>query len=219
MKIKKRALAAGLALGTLTALAHGAPAEIQVILSGPIESVKSSTNSIVVLGHQFAVRNAASYQLGHIVNVFGAVLSNGATKAAMIQNTMRYSTGADQVSVTGVVTAVDRLSGHAIIDGARVDYTALLANGRFSQPIVGELVHVLGIQPRAGGVVLAASFVRQTPAGVSGGGNALGVSGGGNALGVSGGGNALGVSGGGSALGVSGGGNALGVSGGGSPSI
>jgi hypothetical protein len=215
MKIRKRVLAVGLTLGSIAGLAQSASGKYQVILSGPIESVNRSANSIVVLGHQLTVRNAAGFQPGHVVNVFGAVLSNGSTKAAIVQNTLRYAAGGDQVAVTGVVRGVDGLSGRIIVDGAKVDYTALLGNGRFSPPAIGELVQVLGTQPRAGGIVLAAQLIKQPPAGVSGGGNVLGVSGGGNVLGVSGGGNGLGVSGGGNGLGVSGGGNGLGVSGGG----
>ena len=216
MKFRKRVLAAGLTLGSMVALAHSAPGKYQVVLSGPIESVNRSTNSIVVLGHQLAVRDAAGFLPGHVVNVFGTVLDNGATRAAIVQNTMRYATSGDQVAVTGVVRVVDRLNGRVTVDGAMVDYTALLGNGRFSPPNIGESVQVLGTQPSAGGVVLAAQFITQPRAGVSGGGNALGVSGGGSAMGVSGGGSALGVSGGGNALGVSGGGSVMGVSGGGS---
>ena len=180
MKIRKRVLAAGLTLGSIAALAHSAPEKYQVILSGPIESVNRSANSIVVLGHQLVVRDAAGYLPGHVVNVFGEVLNNGSTRAAIVQNTLRYATGGDRVAVTGVVRAVDRLSGQVTVDGAKVDYTALLGNGRFSPPEIGELVQVLGTQPTAGGIVLAAQFIRQQPAGVSGGGGALGVSGGGS---------------------------------------
>jgi len=188
MKIRKSVLVAGLTLGSIAALAHSATEKYQVILSGPIESVNRSANSIVVLGHQLAVRSAAGFLPGQVVNVLGTVLNDGSVRAAIVQNTVRYATSSDQVAVTGVVRAVDRLGGRVTIDGAKVDYTALLGNGRFSPPKVGELVQVLGTQPRAGGIVLAAQFIRQAPLGVSGGGSPLGVSGGGSPLGVSGGG-------------------------------
>jgi len=213
MNTKRFAVLVGAAGGFFGAIAYAGPADLQLLLSGPVESVDLDVGSITVLGHQLGVKNAASFLPGHVVNVFGGVQSNGSTSAALVQDTLAYASSGDQVSIVGVVRAVDESSGHVIVDGARVDYTALLGSGRFPTPAVGDLVRVLGIQPSGRGVVLASQIT--AIAGVSGGGHGLGVSGGGNALGVSGGGNALGVSGGGHGLGVSGGGNAMGVSGGG----
>ena len=211
MNTTKIANVIALALGCLGGIAHSASPGNDLLLSGAVESVDRAAGSIVVLGHQLTVRDVSSYLPGHLVNVYGTVLSNGTAKAAVIQNTQTFMASGDPVSVVGVVRSIDRSSGQVTVDGSRIDYTPLLGNARFALPSIGDAVMVAGIQPSGRGVVLANQIVRMT--GVSGNGNALGVSGNGNALGVSGNGNAMGVSGNGNAMGVSGNGNALGVSG------
>ena len=211
MNTRRIANVIALALGCIGGIAHSASPGNELLLSGAVESVDRAGGTIVVLGHRLAVRDASSYLPGHLVNVYGTLLSDGTAKAATVQNTQNFVASGDPVSVVGVVRSVDRSSGLVTVDGSRIDYTQLLGNARFALPSIGDSVMVAGIQPSGRGVVLANQIVRMT--GVSGNGNALGVSGNGNALGVSGNGNALGVSGNGHALGVSGNGNALGVSG------
>ncbi|MBS0388528.1 MAG: hypothetical protein JSR15_08600 [Proteobacteria bacterium] len=210
MKTTKFALVTAVALGCVGVVAHSASAEYELLLSGPVESVDRTANSITVLGHQLTVKDASSYAPGHLVNVFGGIQANGIAKAAIVQNTQTFAASGDPVSVLGVVRSVDRYSGRVTVDGAVVDYTTLLGSARFVLPSVGDSIRVEGIQPSGRGVVIANQITMA--AGVSGNGNALGVSGNGNALGVSGNGNALGVSGNGHSLGVSGNGNALGLS-------
>ena len=177
MKIKK-VIATGASLALASTLVCSAPVQYQLLLSGPVEAVDRSANSVTVLGHQLVVRDVSAIFPGHRVNVFGG-LENGFAKAAIIQDTNVYATSGDQVVITGTVRAIDSLRGRIVIDGLSVDYTALLFQSQFSLPTVGNSVRVLGTQPNGRGVVLAGAIAELWPAGVSGGGVPLGVSGGG----------------------------------------
>ena len=207
-------LAASAVLALASTLVCSAPAQYQLLLSGPVEAVDHAKNSVTVLGHRLVVQDASAILLGHLVNVFGG-FENSSAKAAIVQDTSVFAASGDSVLLIGVVNAIDKSRGRVMVDGASVDYTALLAQPRFSLPAVGSSVRVIGTQPSGRGTVLAGAIVRIGSAGVSSGGNGLGVSSGGNGLGVSSGGNGLGVSSGGNGLGVSSGGNGLGVSSGG----
>jgi hypothetical protein len=211
METKKFALATSIALALAATLAVSANARYELLLSGPVESVDRMGNAITVLGHRLTVRDVSAMALGHKVNVFGLIALGGSVSAKLVQNTSAYAASGDQVLIVGRVNAVDQSRGRLIIDGATVDYTALLARPGSAVPAVGDTVRVLGTQPLGRGVVLALEMAAHN--GVSGSSGALGVSGSSSALGVSGSSSALGVSGSSSALGVSGSSSALGVSG------
>ena len=189
-------IAASAVLALASTLVCSAPARYQLLLSGPVEAIDHATNSVTVLGHRLVVRDASAILLGHVVNVFGGI-ENSSAKAAIVQDTRVFAASGDPVLLIGIVNAIDMSRGRVMVDGASVDYTALLAQPRFSLPAVGGSVRVIGTQPSGRGTILAEAIVEIRSVRVSSGGNGLGVSSGGNGLGVSSGGNGLGVSSGG----------------------
>ena len=180
-------IAASLLLALTSTVAYSAATQYELLLSGPVEAVDHSTNSITVLGHRLVVRDASTIALGHTVNVFGE-LQNGFSKAAIVEDTNVFAAGAERIVLIGTVRAIDKLRGHVMIDGTKVDYTGLLAQSYFSIPAIGETVRVLGTQPSGRGLVLAGAIVGIGSAGVSSGGAPMGVSSGGAPMGVSSGG-------------------------------
>jgi len=200
------------ALGATLALP--AAGEYELLLSGPAESVDHATNTVTVLGHRIVVRDASRFLPGQKFNVLGVISRNGPSSAKVVVGTNTYSAGGDAVTVAGKVTAIDAARGRINIEGALVDYTALLARRGFSLPALGAAIRANGTQPAGRGVVLANEFV--SIAGVSGNSQAAGVSGNSQAVGVSGNSflaRAMGVSGNSQAAGVSGNSQAAGVSG------
>jgi hypothetical protein len=163
MKINKGIGLIILSLGTfpcaVTALDVGNRHEL--VLSGAVESVDRTTNTVSVLGNRFVVRNASALNVGKIVNVFGRI---GAPSFGLstISDTGVYSSGADSVLIRGRVTALDVATGRVQIDGSAVDYTALLADSSFVVPTLGGVFEVVGVQPRGRGSVLASSIARLT---------------------------------------------------------
>jgi len=197
------------ALGATLALP--AAGEYELLLSGPAESVDHATNTVTVLGHRIVVRDASRFFPGQKFNVLGVISRSGSSSARVVVGTNTYSAGGDAVSVAGKVTAIDAARGRINVEGALVDYTALLARPGFSLPALGAAIRAKGTQPAGRGVVLANEFV--SIAGVSGNSQAVGVSGNSQAAGVSGNSQAVGVSGNSQAAGVSGNSQAVGVSG------
>ena len=161
----------------------------RLLLSGPVESVDNTKNTISVLGHRFVLKSTASILPGHRLNVFGGLASNGSLKAAMVQDTAQYAASGDKVLMVGAISAIDRSRGRLYLGGAAVDYTALLGNPQFMAPAVGEVVQISGTQPAGRNLILAAKINRTQ--GVNAGGQALGVNAGGKAVGVNAGGQAL----------------------------
>ena len=167
--------------------AYSATGQQELLLSGPVESVDRSTKTVIVLGHHLTILDSSRILPGHKVNVFGKVGADGLTKAEFVQDTNIYAGSGDTVVVTGRVNAVDRSTGRVTIDGASVDYTALLSGSSFTAPSVGAAVRVIGTQPAGKGVILASEVIAAV--GVSGSSfapKALGVSGSSQAVGVSG---------------------------------
>ena len=66
--------------------------------------------------------------------------------------TNTYSAGGDAVTVAGKVTAIDAARGRINIEGALVDYTALLARPGFSLPALGAVIRAKGTQPPVEGL-------------------------------------------------------------------
>jgi hypothetical protein len=192
--------------------AYAASSAYGLLLSGPAESVDAATSTVVVLGHRILVKDVSKISLGHTLNVFGVVATNGSLRAKTVQDTASYAWSGKQVQLTGAVAGIDRARGLVLIGKASVDYTALLAQPGFVPPSVGDIIQVSGTQPSGHGVVLAGKINR---VGVNAGGQAVGVNAGGQAVGVNAGGQAVGVNAGGQAVGVNAGGQAVGVNAGG----
>ena len=200
MTIKKITASICLALMSATIMAGSAVEPYRLLLSGPVESVDSATNTVNVLGHRLVLRDASAILPGHILNVFGGLASNGALKAAFVHDTAKYAASGDKVLVVGAVTALDRTRGTLYLSGAAVDYTPLLSNSRFVSPEVGDVLEITGTQPAGRNLILAGRISRSQ--GVNAGGQAVGVNAGGQAVGVNAGGQAVGVNAGGQAVGV-----------------
>ena len=183
----------GVSAALSVSTAYSATGQQELLLSGAVESVDRATNTVIVLGHRLAIRDSSRILPGHRVNVFGKIGTDGVTKAEFVQDSNAYAASGDAVVVTGRVSAADYASGRVMIDGASVDYTALLSRSSFRVPMVGSAVRVAGTQPSGKGVILASEVVAAV--GVSGSSQAVGVSGSSQAVGVSGSSQAVGVSG------------------------
>jgi len=224
MKVTKAQFAAcGIfAFSSLYTLSQAGPQEL--LLSGPVEAVDLKANKISVLGHQIAVRDASAYSPGGKINVFGDLSSRGVARMEMVQRTNRYAASGDAVVVVGKVSSVDKFRARVSVDGANVDYTALLASAHFGIPSVGDAIRIVGTQPSGEGVILATKIVAAAGVtgsallrsqGVTGSAQAAGVTGSAQAVGVTG--SALlrsqGVTGSAQAAGVTGSAQAVGVTG------
>ena len=188
---------------------------VKLLLVGPVESVNARAGLVTILGQKLAYSQSGKLVTGDAAAVFGYTRANGRLTATSIVDEGQYVPGASTIFLSGKVTNSDSAVGRVVVDGLAVDLTGAMSDGAVT-PSVGTSIEIRGIQPAAGGLVVAN--------GISGGGNAsLGISGGGDSnLGISGGGNtSLGISGGGNkSLGISGGGtSSLGISGGGNPSL
>ena len=176
--------------------------QTRLLLVGPVDSTNPKAGIATILGQKVSYSQAAKLAVGDSVAVFGYLQANGSLVATSIADEGQYVPGASVVFLSGKVTKSDSAVGQVVIDGLRVDLTATMSSGVVA-PAVGAEIEVRGIQPNAGGLVVAN--------GISGGGpTSLGISGGGST--------SLGISGGGStSLGISGGGEkSAGISGGGS---
>src|SRR5882672_4071547 len=155
MKTKSLAILLGLlsAIGPAALIAGGG--RVELVLSGPIESVDAASRSVTVLNHRISVVDVSGYGVGTLVNVYGGLQKNSAISNALVENLSRYASGSDQVFLKGAISAMDSSTGRISVGGALVDYTALLASSGFRVPRLGATVEVSGTQPGNRGVVLA----------------------------------------------------------------
>ena len=174
---------------------------VELLLVGPVDSINARAGVVTILGQKVVYPAAGKLVLGDAVAVFGYTEPNGSFVATSITDEGQYVPGATSVFLAGAVQKADPAIGRVAVDGLTIDLTGTMSNGVVA-PAVGTRIKLVGIQPVAGGLIVAN--------GISGGGtSSLGISGGGtSSLGISGGGTAsLGISGGGtSSLGISGGG-------------
>jgi hypothetical protein len=130
---------------------------------GPVESVDRSANTFKVLGQSYkAVGSvdafaalADSQQL--IAVIADAKSPGGLTPKAVLKLKETYVAGSTKVMLKGKVSSVDVLTGTLMIGRQVVDITATLSDsGR--TPSTGDTIAVVGIQPAAGGVLLASEI-------------------------------------------------------------
>ncbi|MDE2252213.1 MAG: hypothetical protein KGL25_12510, partial [Gammaproteobacteria bacterium] len=158
---------------------------LELIYSGPVESVNAPSSELSVLGHRFVVRETSTVAVGSLVNVYGRLSPNGSISSAVIERVADYSTGSDSVYLKGKVTSVTAQIGRFSIGGTQIDYTGLLADSSFQLPAPGEMIEVVGTQPSTRGLVLAAGVIQTgSAAGVIQTGSAAGVIQTGSKLGV-----------------------------------
>src|SRR5712671_5583041 len=119
-----------LALAIVAAPIATAGGSYVLLMTGPAETVDLATNTVSVLGHRFAVPDASRLTLGHQMNVFGVLRTNGSIGASYIQDTARFAAGGDNVFASGAVTAINTARGLLSV-GGRGDrlYVAVRAIG------------------------------------------------------------------------------------------
>ncbi|HLT90818.1 MAG TPA: hypothetical protein VKZ85_07730, partial [Woeseiaceae bacterium] len=105
-----------------------------LLVLGPVEHV--ADGFISVLGQ--TVFGVGGQNVGDVVAVFGSIdhETGGIVNARVVPARSELS------YLRGIVDAVDRSTGRAVVSGVTVDYTALLANGRM--PAIGDEVAVSG---------------------------------------------------------------------------
>ena len=173
-----------LALSFVAAAALTTPSFAAPLAIGAVEKFDSKASTIVVLGQTYEVGSATlvagkkSYPASNAIRLLapGALLwvdgelrRDGKAKVDSLTVLPETNTpGATQLFVAGVVKSIDR-SGRARIGALSVDITPTLGSlGSAVHP--GDVVEVLGIQPIAGGVLVATAIApaRDSTHGVGG---------------------------------------------------
>ena len=142
---------------TLAAAISASAANLELLLSGPVDSVSARNNTIEVLGRSVQTKDALRVVKGQRVNVYGVLLRNGAIANAVVESVSEYVPGADPVFIKGMVTGSDSSLGVVRVGEAQIDYTNLLYSTTFIAPAVGDVVEFSGTQPASEGIVLASS--------------------------------------------------------------
>ncbi len=103
----------------------------------------------------------ASLRVGDLVSVFGSISGAGTIEASEVNiSSDSYIPGATEVSVTGIPSSIDFLSGTARIGDLTVDYTPSLGGSEFGG--IGAAVTVIGTQPALGGTMLGDRVIDMT---------------------------------------------------------
>lgn len=146
---------------------------------GPVEKIDLVHGVLIIAGQSVTVGTKTSFsndgvpseenvpslqqiQVGDLVAVFGRI---GAPAISIVRLSSAYVAGATTIFVKGQVTSVDATVGSARINGLTIDYTAAMSDPTFVGIGVGNIINVSGIQPIAGGQLLAnmISHVSITP--------------------------------------------------------
>jgi hypothetical protein len=125
-----------------------------VAAMGPVDSISVAgrTLTVSVLGQAFVVAaDESSFAVGDYV-VAAQHPSLGTT---IYDVGTAYIAGVSLVSVKGLVTHVDHRVGTTAIGAATIDYTALLSGTPEVAPQIDETFEAVGIQPVAGGLIIA----------------------------------------------------------------
>ena len=138
------------------------------MLLGPIESINQARGTITILGRtlQLPAGEAGSRILESFasgaslqVAVLGSLSTAGRIADMRVQALPApYVPGVSEIVLTGIVQAVDKSVGLAVINGVAVDYNALLQT-RANALRVGDIVTVRGTMPQAGQAVSASVLV------------------------------------------------------------
>ena len=181
-----RSCAIAVTLLVSAVLPAAAVAAESLLVSGPVESVDSAHQTVVILGQ--SVRLSAQTRLyfgslgdsknavrvdqrirrlldaGRLVAVWSI---DGTSAGTVLISGDRFVPGSTPVYLTGVVTVVDQLRGYAAVGNAQIDLTAALYQGSLDLA-VGDTVQVLGTQPAPAGVILASDYRVVRPSGIGG---------------------------------------------------
>ena len=122
---------------------------------GPIESIaiQGGRTQVAVLGQSYAAPAALAERFAPgdyvIVQAHEGVL--GAIRGV----DEPYLAGSSPVDLLGVITSVDPRRGTLAVNGVTVDYSAYLVSDPGFEPRANEFIHVSGIQPTTGGIIIA----------------------------------------------------------------
>ena len=154
----------------------------QLLIVGPVESVKQREGTATVLGQKLSLGSLGRIDIGESISVFGVLRADGSIVVSSVGHNGQYVPGASPIFLTAVVQQVSPAIGRATVGGLKVDLNSLDQ----SQPVtVGSVVQLLGTQPNNNGLILAKGVGASAVQGISGGA-AQGISGG-AAQGISGG--------------------------------
>ncbi len=123
---------------------------------GTIERIDSSAqgSAIVVLGQQFPIGTEALSAIA--IGDYVLVTLGQADSAATLQKLeTQYVAGVSPVALLGTVERVDTNTASFTVGGVAVDYSSQLTLDPSLAPATGGAYEVVGIQPTAGGIILA----------------------------------------------------------------
>ena len=147
----------------------------ETVVLGPVEQVNLGESSLTVLGQTFELTPAVAVTIGAkrlkasdalqvvhpgtYISVVGTDSSSGRPIAKEILVSRRpYVPGANDVFISGLVTAYDTSTGQAKVGNLQVDVTSMFASNSSFAIAVGSRIEVFGRQAIAGGVVWANEF-------------------------------------------------------------
>jgi hypothetical protein len=147
----------------------------ETVALGPVEQVNLRGSSLTVLGQTFDLTPAVAVTIGaktykisdalqvvHVgtyISVVGTDTPNGRPIAKeIIVSRHDYVPGANDVFVSGAVTAYDASTGQAKVGDLKIDVTSMFASNSSFSIGVGTRIEVFGRQAIAGGVVWASEL-------------------------------------------------------------
>ena len=127
-----------------------------VIAHGPIDSVDATKGRLVVLGKTLRFGGSVS-QINALANrlatgeVILATVTGSRDKKGTLQSTSillsdgPFVPGSTDVMIVGPIKAVESATGTIILNGLRIDYSALLSSGQMEfRP--GQVVAAIGVR-------------------------------------------------------------------------
>jgi len=111
MKTKSLAVLLGLLIAAGPANLIAGSGKVELILSGPVETVDAPSRSVTVLNHRISVSDTSGIAVGTLVNVYGGLQRNSGISNAAIENLSKYASGSDQIFLKGTVNAVYSSTG------------------------------------------------------------------------------------------------------------
>jgi hypothetical protein len=134
------------------------PASPVLLLVGHVDAVHSGAGTAVIIGQVVHISPTTQLSPLLLTGVFGTRESDGSIDASSVQTGVYYTPGDTEVLLTGVVVSANPSLGQIKIGDVTVDITNTPACVGGAMPKAGDVVQVMGIQPVAGGIVLAAKI-------------------------------------------------------------
>jgi hypothetical protein len=154
-------------------------AELHVL--GAVENIDLAKGVLLVAGQHVSIGHETSFSYngipvedqlsalhmiepGDLVAVFGP-LNTPAVSVSRLKES--YVAGATTLFVKGKVSSTQESLGRARIDALGVDITPAMADAKFTRVEPGQVIEAVGIQPTAGGLLLAESVASSSIVGTS----------------------------------------------------